>query len=87
MGHLGQPGRGTIERTAAQGAERCQAPQNRTRLGHRLDPELLGELADLRCRIAPVATQRPRKRKLAFLSPAAHGLGRHLQNVGHLRST
>jgi hypothetical protein len=60
--------------------------RDRTRLGHRLHPELLGELADLRCRIPAVATKGLQKRELAFGGPAGHGLGRHLQDVGHLRS-
>jgi hypothetical protein len=54
------------------------------RRGRRLHSALLGQLADLRCRIAPVATKGLQKRELAFLGSAGHGLGRHLQEVGHL---
>jgi hypothetical protein len=57
---------------------------NRTRLGRRLHLELLGQPADLCRRIASVATKGLQKRELAFGGPAGHGLGRHLQDVGHL---
>jgi hypothetical protein len=53
------------------------------RSGRRLYPELVGQLADLCGRVA-VATQGLQERELAFLGPAGHGLGRHLQQVGHL---
>ena len=53
-------------------------------LGRRLDPKLLGQLADLRRRIASVPAKGLQERELAFLGPAGHGLGRHLQDVGHL---
>jgi hypothetical protein len=58
--------------------------RNQTRLGHRLRLELVGELADLRRRVAPVATKGLQERELAFLGPAGHRLGRHVQDVGHL---
>jgi hypothetical protein len=54
------------------------------RSGRRLHLELVGQLADVRRRVAPVATERLQERKLAFLGPAGHGLGRHVQDVSHL---
>jgi hypothetical protein len=45
------------------------------RLGRRLHSELLGQLADLRCRRAPVATKGLQKRELAFLGPGDTVLG------------
>src|SRR5215207_8437424 len=44
------------------------------RSSRRLHLELIGQLADLRGRVAAVATQRLQERQLAFLGPAGHGL-------------
>jgi hypothetical protein len=57
---------------------------DRTRLGRRLHPEPVGQPADLGRRIAAVATKGLQERELAFGGPAGHGLGRHLQDGGHL---
>jgi hypothetical protein len=76
------------ERTQASAngeVRRHNPPEEPDQASRRLHPDLLGQLADLRRRIAPVTTKRPQKRELAFLGPAGHRLGRHLQDVGHLR--
>jgi hypothetical protein len=55
------------------------------RSGRGLHLELGGQLADLCRRIAPVAAKGLQERQFAFFGPAGHGLGRHVQEVGHLR--
>jgi hypothetical protein len=52
--------------------------------GRRLLLQLGGQLADLRCRVAAMAAKGLRERQSAFFGPAGHGLGRHVQEVGHL---
>jgi hypothetical protein len=44
--------------------------------GRRLRLELVGQLADLGRRVAPVATKGLQERELALLGPSRHGLGR-----------
>ena len=53
--------------------------------GRRPHLQLVGQLADLRRRIAAMATKGLEKRQLTLLGPARHGLGRHMEDVGHLR--
>src|SRR5215216_4370128 len=46
--------------------------------------QLLGQLADFGFWVAAVPTKGLQERQPAFLGPAGHGLGRHVQDVGHL---
>jgi hypothetical protein len=67
------------------GAVRVGAPaQDAGRSGHRSYLQFLGQLADLRRRIAAMPTKGLQERQLAVLGPAGHRLGRHVQDVGHL---
>jgi hypothetical protein len=59
--------------------------QELDRSSRRSHSQLIGQLADLRGWIAAVATKGLQERQFAFLGPAGHGLGRHVQDVGHLR--
>src|SRR5512132_97756 len=54
---------------------RDRQAQELDRSGRRLHLELVGQLADLRRRVAAVATKGLQERQLAFLGPAGHGLG------------
>src|SRR5215204_2353319 len=85
----GRPFRSRVLSTisTASGSPGCRAQPSwryQTRLGRRLRLELVGELADLGRRVAPVATKGLQERELALLGPSRHGLGRHVQDVGHL---
>jgi hypothetical protein len=50
----------------------------------RLHLELVGQLADLGFWVAAVTTEGLQEGQLAFLGPAGHGLGRHVQDIGDL---
>jgi hypothetical protein len=69
----------------------CQPRMQRTRpegwverSGCRRHLELVGQLADLGFWVAAMATKGLEERQPAFCGPAGHGLGRHVQEVGHL---
>jgi hypothetical protein len=85
----GAGGRHTEQSGINQPSPACDVLDRQTqeldRSSRGLHLQLIGQLADFRGRITPVATQRLQKRELAFLGPAGHGLGRHVQDVGHLR--
>src|SRR6266545_7410160 len=74
------------QRAAARSAAVALPARGRrpARSGRRLLPQLLGQPADLRLRVAAVPAQRPHEGQPALLGPAGDGLGRHMQNLGHL---
>src|SRR6266508_206762 len=72
-----------VRRPAARVGSSPARRKEPARSGRRFLPELLGQLADPRRRVAAVPAERLHERQLALLGPAGHGLGRHIQNVGH----
>jgi hypothetical protein len=75
------PDRNMVGQEAVRVGEPAGGPDRSGRWPH---PKFLGQLADLRRRVAAVPAKRLQERQFAFLSPTGDGLGRHVQDVGHL---